>query len=208
MSWKLETGKTAAVWLSWKWRRQRRAWVELVTETTWLLVALLVADSHFCPFSPGAGCFPPCHWIHHRVVCILRNQHKYKHSILKLRHEHCYCSVAQLCPTLYDPRNCSTPGFPVPHHLLEFAQTHVHWVSDAIQPSCPLSSPSPPALSFPASGSFSMSWLFTSGEPSIEALASASVLPMNIQGWFPLGLTGLTSLQSIGFSRVFSKMWA
>ena len=53
------------------------------------------------------------------------------------------CWVAQSCPTLCDPVNCSTPGFPVLHHLLEFAQTHVHWVSDAIQPSHPLSSPSP-----------------------------------------------------------------
>ena len=54
-------------------------------------------------------------------------------------------SVAQLCPTLCDPMNCSTPGFPVHHQLPEFTQTHVHPVSDAIQPSHPLSSPSPPA---------------------------------------------------------------
>ena len=56
------------------------------------------------------------------------------------------CSVAQSCPTLCDPMDCSTPGFPVLHHLPEFAQTHLHWVGDAIQPSHPLSSPSPPAL--------------------------------------------------------------
>jgi len=54
-------------------------------------------------------------------------------------------SVAQSCPTLCDPMNCSTPGLPVHHQLLEFTQTHVHRVSDAIQPSHPLSSPSPPA---------------------------------------------------------------
>ena len=54
-----------------------------------------------------------------------------------------FSSVAQLCPTLYDPMDCSTPGFPVHHQLPEFAQTHVHWVSNAIQPSHPLSSPSP-----------------------------------------------------------------
>ena len=59
--------------------------------------------------------------------------------------------------------------------------------------------------SFPASGSFLMSWLFASGVQSIEVLASASVLPMNVQGWFPLGLTGLISLQSKGLSRVFSN---
>ena len=65
----------------------------------------------------------------------------------------CCCSVTKSCPTLYDPMDCSTPGFPVLHLsftlscLLEFAQTHVHWVNDAIQPSHPLSSPSPPAFS-------------------------------------------------------------
>ena len=59
--------------------------------------------------------------------------------------------------------------------------------------------------SFPASGSFPVSQLFASGGQSIETSASASVLPMNIQGWFPLGLTGLISLQSKGFSRVFSN---
>ena len=58
------------------------------------------------------------------------------------------CSVAKLCPTC-DPTDCSTPGFPVLYYLLEFAQTHVHWVSDAIQPSHPLSPPSPPALNLP-----------------------------------------------------------
>ena len=54
--------------------------------------------------------------------------------------------VTQLCPTLCDPMNRSAPGFPVHHELLEFTQTHAHWVGDAIQPSYPLSSPSPPAL--------------------------------------------------------------
>ena len=56
-----------------------------------------------------------------------------------------FSSVAQLCPTLCDPMNRSTPGLPVHHQLPEFTKTHVHWVSDAIQPSHPLSSPSPPA---------------------------------------------------------------
>ena len=58
-----------------------------------------------------------------------------------------YCSVDQSCPALCDPMDCSTPGFPDLHHLLELAQTHVHQVSDAIQPCRPLSPPSPPALS-------------------------------------------------------------
>ena len=116
------------------------------------------------------------------------------------------CSVAQSCPTLRDLMDCSTPDFPVLHHLLEFTQTHVHWVGDAIQPPHPPLSPSPPAFhSFPASGSFLMSQLFASGGPSIGASLLASVLSVNIQDWFPLGLTGLISFLSKGFSRVSSN---
>ena len=101
--------------------------------------------------------------------------------------------------------SCSTPGLPVHHKLSEFTQTHVHWVGGAIQPSHPLSSLSPPALkSFPASGSFQMSQFFTSGGRSIGISALASVLPMNTQGWSPLGCTGWISLQSKGLSRVFN----
>ena len=59
----------------------------------------------------------------------------------------CCCSITKSCPTLCDPMDCSTPGFPVLHCLPEFAQTHVHLVNDAIQPPHPLSPPSPPALS-------------------------------------------------------------
>ena len=115
-------------------------------------------------------------------------------------------SVTQLGPTLCDPMNCSTPGLPVHHQLLESTQTHVHWVGDAIQPSHPLLSPSPPALNPPlASGSFQMSQLFASGGQSIGVSASASVLPMNTQDWSPLGWTGWISLQSKGPSRVFSN---
>ena len=73
----------------------------------------------------------------------------------------CYCcSVAQSCLTLCDSLDCSTPGFPVLHHLLEFSQTHIHWVGDAIQPSHPLLPTSPPALIFPQHQSFPMSCLF------------------------------------------------
>ena len=64
---------------------------------------------------------------------------------LQLNNNNQFSSVAQSCPTLYNPMNCSTPGLPVHHQLPEFAQTHVHRVGDAIQPSHPLSSPSPPA---------------------------------------------------------------
>ena len=102
--------------------------------------------------------------------------------------------------------HCSTPGFPVPHQLPELAQTHVHWVDDAIQPFPSLSSPSLPAFNhFPASWSFPMSQFFTSGGQIIGASASASALPVNIQNWLPLGLTGLISLRSKGLSRVFSN---
>ena len=72
-------------------------------------------------------------------------------TLYHLSHQGLFCSVqfisaAQSCPTLCDPMNYSTPGLPVHHQLLEFTQTHVHRVSDAIQPSHPLSPPSPPAL--------------------------------------------------------------
>ena len=101
--------------------------------------------------------------------------------------------------------NCNTPGLPVHHQLLEFTQTHVHRVSDAIQPSHPLSSPSPHAPNPSQHQSFPMSQLFASDGRSIEASVSGSVFPMNIKGLFPLGWTGLISLLSKGFSRVFSS---
>ena len=89
--------------------------------------------------------------------------------------------------------------------LQELTQTHVHQVSDAIQPSHHLSVAFSCLQSFLAKGSFPMSQFFTSGSQNIEASASASVLPMNIQDWFPVGLIGLISLQSKGLSRVFSN---
>jgi len=107
------------------------------------------------------------------------------------------------CPTLCNPMDYSTPGFPVHHQLLELAQTHVHWVGDAIQPSHPLPSPLLPPSIFPSIRVFSSESLFTSGGQSIGVSASASVLPMNIQNWSPLGWTGWISLQSKGLSRVF-----
>ena len=106
-------------------------------------------------------------------------------------------SVAQSCPTLCDPMNSSTPGLPVHHQLLEFTQTHVHWVGDAIQLSHSLSSPSPPAFNLSQHQSFQMSQPFASGGQSTGVSASASVLPMNSQDWFPLGLTGLMKPVSV-----------
>ena len=118
----------------------------------------------------------------------------------------CCCSVAKSCLTLCDPVGSSMPGSPILHYHLEFAQTYVLWVSDAIQPSHSLS---PPFLLLssilPTSGAFPVSRLFISGDQSVGALASASVFPMNIQDWFSLGLTGLISLQSKRLSRVFSN---
>ena len=84
---------------------------------------------------------------------------------------------------------------PCPSPTPRVTQTHVHWVGDAIQPSHPLSSQSPPALSFPASGPFPMSQFIASGGQCIGVSASTSVLPMNIQDWFPLEWTGWISLQ-------------
>ena len=125
--------------------------------------------------------------------------------LLKLL-QHCSlticCSVTRSGPTLCDPMDCSTPGFPVLHHLLESAQTHFHWADDAILPSHPLSSPSPSVLNLCQRQSL-FQWVGSLHQVA-KVSASASVLPMNILGWLPLGLTGLFSLQSKGLSRVFS----
>ena len=74
-------------------------------------------------------------------------------STLKVKVQ--FSPVAQSCLTLWDCMDCSMPGFPVLHYLLEFVQTHVHWVGDAIQPSHPLSASSPPALNLPSIRVFS-----------------------------------------------------
>ena len=90
-------------------------------------------------------------------------------------------SVTQSCPTIRNSMNCSTPGFPVHHQLLELAQIHVHQVSDAIQPSHPVVPFSSRLQSFPASGSFQMSHFFALGSQSIGVSVSALVLTVNIQ---------------------------
>ena len=114
-----------------------------------------------------------------------------------------FSSFTQSCSTLCNPMNCSTPGLPVHHQLPEFTQTHVHWVSDAIQSSHPLFSPSP--STFKASGSFPVSQVFISGGQNTGVSVLTSVLPMNTQDRLPLGWTGWISLQSKGLSRVFSN---
>ena len=116
-----------------------------------------------------------------------------------------FSSVAQSCQDSLWPMDSIMPGFPIHYQLPELVQTHVHQVSDAIQPSHPLI-PFPSCLqSFPASGSFPMSQFFSPGGQRIGTSASASVLPMNIQDWFPLGWTAGISLPSKRFSRVFSN---
>ena len=101
--------------------------------------------------------------------------------------------------------NRSMPGLPVHHQLPESTQTHVHWLGNAIQPSHPLPSPSPPALNLSQhQGLFPVSQFFASGGQSIGVSASAPVLPMNTWDWSPLWWTGWISLQSKGLSRVFN----
>ena len=105
-----------------------------------------------------------------------------------------------------DPMDCSTPCFPVYHQLLKPTQTHVHRIGVAIQPSHPLSSPFPPTFNLSLhQGLFQ--WVSSSHQVAkvLGVSASASVLPMNIQDWFPLGWTSWISLLSKGLSRLFSN---
>ena len=112
-------------------------------------------------------------------------------------------SVAQLCSTLCDPMDCSTPGFPAHHQLPELAQTHVQRVGDAIQPSHPLSSPSPPPITLSQHQGFFNKSVLPMRWPKYWSFSFN--LPMNIQDWSPLGWTGWISLLCRGLSRVFSN---
>ena len=114
------------------------------------------------------------------------------------------CSVAQLCPSLCNPMNCRTSGVPVIHHLPELAQTHVHWVIDAIQPSNPLSFPYPPTFNLSQHQGL---FLWVSSLHQVD-----KVLELQHQSFqwifriqYPLRLTGLISLQSKGLLGVFSN---
>ena len=114
-----------------------------------------------------------------------------------------FSSITQSCSTLCNPMNCSMPGFLVHHQLLELLK----FMSIAlVMPPNHLFLCCPPSRvqSFSASGSFPVSCFFASGGQGIGV--SASVLPMNSQGWFPFGLTGLISFQSKGLRRVFSSI--
>ena len=114
-----------------------------------------------------------------------------------------FSSVAQSCPTLCNLMNCSTPGHPVYHQLLEFTQTHVHWVSDAIQPSHSLSSPSPPAPIPPSIRVFSNESALRIRWPKYWSF-SLSISPSNEHpGLVSFRMDCWISLQSKGLARVF-----
>ena len=131
----------------------------------------------------------------------------WQNVVIHAKKSECYCcSVAQLCPAVCNPTDCSTPGFPVLYYLSEFAQTHVHRVDDAIQLSHPLLPPSPPGFNLSQhKGLFQ--WVSSSHQVAkiLELQLQHQSFQWNIQGWFPL-LTGLISLLSLkGLSRVFSS---
>ena len=122
-----------------------------------------------------------------RVIILWDMKSSYISTIIKAavlsvsKYKDQFSSVDQSCPTLCDPVNHSTPGLPVHHQLLEFTQTHIHRVRDAIQPSHPLLSPSPPAPNPSQHQYFPMSQLFTWGGQSIWVSPLTSVLQMNTQ---------------------------
>ena len=113
-----------------------------------------------------------------------------------------FSSDAQSCPTLCDPVNLSTPGLPVHHQLPEFTQTHAHRVGDAIQPSHPPSSPSPPAPN-PSQHQGLFQWVNSSHQ--VTKVLQFQLQHQSFQGRSPLGWTSWISLQSKGLSRVFSN---
>ena len=115
-----------------------------------------------------------------------------------------FSSVAQSYPTLCKPMDCSMPGLPVHHQLLEFTQTHVHWVGDAIQPYHPLLSHSPPSFNLPQhQGLFK--WVSSSNQMAkvLEFQLQHQSFQWIFQDWFSLRWTGWMSLQSKGLPRVF-----
>ena len=134
-----------------------------------------------------------------KMLCSHYPVHLHNSSSCKIKTQ--FSSVAQSCPTLCNPMNRSMPGLPVHHQLPEPTQSplspyHLTISSSVVPFSYCLQS---------SSGSFPMDQLFASGDQTIGASASKSVLPKSIQGWLPLRLTCLISLLSKGFSRVFSS---
>ena len=125
------------------------------------------------------------------------------------------CSVSQSCPTLCDPMDYSTPGFPVLHYLQEFAQTHVHWVDDAIKPSHPLSSPSPPTLNLSQHQSLFQRLSSSHRVVKVLELFSFTISPSNEYpglisfriDWFDLLAVQKTLSWSIHCVFVFCGIW-
>ena len=199
-----ELVKVDLIWLKIdpKWARKWSLWELLLFRYNIPYSRVTVSFSHFylnVRASLSLG------WV---KICVWNSRHSTSSSLLSPQGvpwgpSCCCCSVAQSCLALCDPMDCSTPG--LPHHSPEFAQVHVHCISDAIQPSHPLTLFSLCSQSFPASGTFPKRWLFISDDQNTGASASASVLPMSIQGWFPFKLTGLISLLSKGLWGVFSS---
>ena len=114
--------------------------------------------------------------------------------------------MAHLCPNICNLMDCSTPGFPVHHQLPELTQIHVHHIGEAIQPSHPLLSPSPPTFNLSQDQSFSDESVPRIRWPKYWSLSfSISQSFMNIQDWFPFGWTGWIFVLSKGLSRVFSR---
>ena len=112
-------------------------------------------------------------------------------------------SVTQLCPTLFDPMDCSTPAFPVYHQLPEFTQTHVHWVSDAFQPSHPLLPPPPLALN-PSQHQDVFKWVGSLHQVAKVLELEFSISPSNeFSGLISFRIDCLISLKSKGLSTVF-----
>ena len=117
-----------------------------------------------------------------------------------------FSSVIQSCPTnSLRPHGMQHARPPCPSATPRVYPNYVHWVSDAIQPSHPLSSHSPPTFNLSQDQGLFQGQFFASGGQSIGVSASESLLPMNTQDWSPLGCTGWISLQSKGLSRVFSS---
>ena len=119
----------------------------------------------------------------------------------------CVCSVAKSCLTLCDPMDYNTTGFPVLHHLLEFAQTYVHWVDDAIQPSHPLLPLFLLPLVFPSTRVFSSESALCIRWPKYWSFNFSSSPSNEYSGLISIRLTGLISLQSKGLLKVFSSTY-
>ena len=119
-----------------------------------------------------------------------------------------FSSFAQSCPALCNPMNCSTPGLPDHHQLPQFTQTHAHWVSDAIQPSHHLLSPSPPAPNPSQHQGLLFQWVNSLHEVAkvLEFQLQHQSFQWNTQDWAPLGWTGWISLQSKGLSKESSPI--